>query len=397
MRRNRVIYVLAVIGCLIFSAVYRSRLSAVLLAAVIGYPVLALLITAAELLFIKAEFTEERAIYEKNVPFDLWIKLNNRFIFAYAPAELLCVFPDRDTGIFSVRHIYASVAPLGKCMISVNCLHKYRGSYTAEIQKLSVYDPLRIIRLTKKAKAEMQQIFLPRKIGLGDLTVVSENDRSSAPTRLLAGDKEDFSHVREYRLGDMIQLVHWKLTAKQDELMIKQFDEITDKRAAVLCDYSFEGNETGLLLRADGIIETAIAFALSAVESGVKVRVDFGTLDRGFVSDIGDRTSFDRFYRLMAVLPARVDVAEFGSLIDNVDRNNTSVIFLVTGRLTEALICRADILAETFSGMVVLAFVNIGGSELETAAEGRGFVFLNIRGDDENGLSSAIESVFTGN
>ncbi|MDE6031881.1 MAG: hypothetical protein K2G32_09705, partial [Oscillospiraceae bacterium] len=61
MRRNRVIYVLVVIACLIFSAAYRSRLSAVLLAAVIGYPVLALLLTAAALLCIKAEFTEERA------------------------------------------------------------------------------------------------------------------------------------------------------------------------------------------------------------------------------------------------------------------------------------------------------------------------------------------------
>ena len=172
MRRNRVIYILAVIGCLVFSAVYRSRLSAVLLAAVVVYPVLALLLTAAGILCIKAEFTEERSIYEKNVPFDLQIRLNNRFIFAYAPAELLCVFPDRDTGIFSVRHIYASVAPLGKCMISVNCLHKYRGSYTSEIRKLSAYDPLRIIKLTKNVKKEMQQIFLPRKIGLGDLTVV---------------------------------------------------------------------------------------------------------------------------------------------------------------------------------------------------------------------------------
>ena len=61
MRRNRVIYILAVIGCLVFSAVYRSRLSAVLLAAVAVYPVLALLLTAAGILCIKAEFNEERS------------------------------------------------------------------------------------------------------------------------------------------------------------------------------------------------------------------------------------------------------------------------------------------------------------------------------------------------
>ena len=42
MRRNRLIYLLAVTACLIFSMAYRSKLSAILLAVVLIYPVLAL-------------------------------------------------------------------------------------------------------------------------------------------------------------------------------------------------------------------------------------------------------------------------------------------------------------------------------------------------------------------
>lgn len=392
MRRNRIIYILFIIGCVVFSAVYKSRLSAVLLAAVIAYPFVAILLCLASLYCIKAGFGEHRGVYEKNTPFDILIDIRNRFIFAYAPVELVCMLPDRDTGIFSEKRIFASLAPFGGCRITVNCIHKYRGSYISKINRIAVYDPLRIIRISRAVKEEMQQVFLPRKIVLGDLIAMSENDRSASPSRLLSGEKDDFSHVREYAVGDIIQMVHWKLTAKQDELMIKQFDEITDRRAVVLCDYGFDSKETSLLLRADGIIETAIAFAMSAAEAGVRVTVDFGTLDRSFVCEIGDKGGFDRFYQLMAVLPARIDVGDFYELIDSVDKTGMSVIFLVTGRLTEELICRADYLAGSFSGVVVLAFVNLGGSPLEEYAQEKRFVFLNICGDSDDALSNAVEN-----
>ncbi len=95
MRRNRVIYILAVIGCLVFSAVYRSRLSAVLLAAVAVYPVLALLLTAAGILCIKAEVTEERSIYEtfrlicrSGSTTVLFLPTRPRSCFAYFPTGI---------------------------------------------------------------------------------------------------------------------------------------------------------------------------------------------------------------------------------------------------------------------------------------------------------------------
>ncbi len=392
MRKNRFFYILLVIVCVAFSAAYSSRISAVLLVAVLAYPILALVTVFVNVMCVGASFTQQRAVFEKNERFEIGVTIKNRFIFACAPLELVCSFPDSDTGLFSAKVICASLPPLGGCKISVSCMHKFRGCYAAELKRVSVYDPLRIIRLSRKLKASMTLVFLPRKIALGDLMGAAESDRGNVPARLVSNDREDFSHVREYQLGDIMQLVHWKLTAKQDELMIKQFDEIIDKRVVILCDYSFDGSESGVMLKADGIIEAAIAFAMSAADAGVKATVDFGTYDRGYVSEITDKGSFDRFYELMSVLPSRLETADFCDVIGTSDFNGASVVFLITGKLTEKLVARAENLAEHFAGTVILAYVNIGGGS-ERLAENKSFVFLNIKGDSEDALASAVESL----
>lgn len=392
MRRNRLIYLLAVTACLIFSMAYRSKLSAILLAVVLIYPVLALVTCIATLFLIRAGFVERRQLFEKNREFEYWLYLKSLSPFGYAPTELICTLPDPDTGLFGTKKIYASISPFGKCRISATGLHRYRGCYSAEIKRISVFDPLRIIKVSRKYGEKTTMIFLPRKIRLGDLINVSANEQNSAPARLITGEKEDFSHVRDYNTGDNIQLVHWKLTAKQDELMIKQFDEIADRRALILCDY--DNNSEGLnMLRSDGIIETAIAFAMSASDASIKATVDFGTTDRSLVSHINDKAGFDRFYELMSVLPQKVETIGFTELIDKCDKTKASMIFLVTGNLTEEKIAHAETLAENFSGAVVLAYVNLHYSSVAEQAEDRRFLFINIVGEDENALTHAVEQL----
>ncbi len=390
MRRSRLIYAAALIACIVFSVLYKSRISAVLLFTVLGYIPLALVSCAVCLLCFKAGFADRRGIYRKNTPFDIRIIVANRTIFACAPVELVCELADRETGLFAEKRVYVSLPPLGRCRVAVSCLHRYRGCYTAKITRIAAYDPLRIIRLSRRLDEKMTQIFLPRRISSGELAADTAGESSAAPSKLLSCEKEDFSHVRSYHSGDLVQLVHWKLTAKTDEVMIKQFDEMTDRRILILCDYNTQGSGEEQLQRADQIIETAVSFALSAAEAGVKAAVDFGANDRSFYCEISDMTEFNRFFELMSVLPAKLDICAFSELIEENADSGASVLFLVTPHLTHELIAQADALAESFSGIVILALADLTESPLAYEAENSRFIFLNIHGDPESGIPQAI-------
>lgn len=398
MHRNRTIYIFLVLAFLAFSIAYQSRIASVLLIASLCYPVLALACVLlgsrlTEVGFVDSPDRERdssndrpRIVRQKGEEFDLWIYVRSRSILPYAPVELQCTLPDRDMGLFSAKRIYASVPPFGKCRISVSSMHHYRGAYIAEISRACFYDPLRMIRVTRKLGREATLIFLPRKRELEELVSGASSEDSVSPLPFTNGEKEEFSHVREYILGDIMQYVHWKLTAKLDDLMIKQYDETAEERALVLCDYGFGAADQGSAMRqADAVIEAAISVVMSTARAGISSLVDFGTLNGDYRSQIKDMSEFDRFYDMMSVIPSRLETMEFRQLIAENLRGclasgGCSVVFLITGRLSEDIASAAEAAAESFRGTLVLADVDPGRDPaLEAQMEEKKFVYLPLK------------------
>lgn len=124
MSRNRLIYITLTVALLIFSAAYQSRISAVLLIAALCYPLLAAVCVLICSRTSSADFVENtsrngsgsstRIVRQKGEEFDLWIYVRSRSVFPCAPIELQCNLPDRETGLFTMKSIYASVPPFGR-------------------------------------------------------------------------------------------------------------------------------------------------------------------------------------------------------------------------------------------------------------------------------------------
>ncbi len=393
MAKNRFFYLLFFLACLIFSAAYQSRISAILLVVAIAYPIIAAIFTAISLFTLRVGFAEKRSVHEKNEVFELALYLHNNFVFPYAPAELDCLIPDTDTGLFLSKQIFVCVAPLKKIRVFVPCMHRYRGSFASRITKIAVYDPLKIIRFTRKTDSIMQLVFLPRKIPVERLGEVFAGERGPVPEQQLTGEKDDFSHVREYAMGDVFQMIHWKLTAKYDDLMVKQYDSNKDRRSVVLCNFSHgTATPSAVLRQSDAVVETAIAVAMSITRSGVKTIVDTGTLEAG-ACEISDQSCFDRFYDMMSVMPIKLNTVDFSELISKYISTEAAAMFIITSVLNESIISHAEMAGEQLNGAVVLIYVNCSGKSIAMAKNDHHFVFAEICGDTQNSLPAVTEQI----
>lgn len=391
MVKNRVIYILATLACFGFSMAYVGKLTHILLLIMLLYPVAAFVLAVIQLLLVGADFRADRAAIPKELSFDLFIRVHNLFIFPAVPVELLCSLPDADVGLFFDKRLFVSLPPFGGADISVRCRYKFRGSFNATIKRIYVVDPLRIIRVSKKAEKTMQMIFMPRRLNMEDIIFRSAVEQSFAQKQLRSTDKEDFSHVREYRDGDILQMVHWKLTAKQDELMIKQFDSVTDLRAAILCDYN-QSNDIAGMTRADMVIETALAFVKTALEKSIHSTVDIGDLSSK-PSEITDMGSFNKFFELMSVIPPDLHTTDFCSMIDELNKSSTAILVLITTEINNELIDRARDAAQQVT--VFYAYLNLDSRPLEYDFSSERFLFLNICGTEENALEIAAENIMS--
>lgn len=385
MVRNRIIYILLALVCVAFSMIYTAKISAIIMLVVLLYPVVAAIFTAIQLIFVKAGFESDRVVAEKNLPFEYHMNISNDLFLPCSPLEMICRLPDPDGGLFCEKRVYVSLPPHGKARLAIEGKHLYRGCYSCTINKISVVDPLRIVRISKKADKELSMIFVPRRLSLEDVISNSVGEQNFTRPNPVTFEKEDFSHVRDYRDGDVMQMVHWKLTAKVDELMIKHYDSINDRCALVLCDWS--GIEADVLLRTDTIIETALAFVQAALDNGVYAAIDLcRSTDRELIR-VSTAGEFENFYELMSVLPIMTEKVDFAAAIDESDKTTAAMIVLITSNLTEEIIHRARALSEQCA--VYLAYINLAQRPVSGDLFEEEFLFFNIRGSGEESLRLA--------
>ncbi|MDE7399809.1 MAG: DUF58 domain-containing protein [Oscillospiraceae bacterium] len=382
MVKNRIFYTLAILACLGFSMAYTSKVSAVLLITVAAYPVVGTICTLIQAFLFRAEFNEKRVVSEKDTLFEMFLNVKNSSIFPCVPAEIQCTLPDSDSGLFVEKRIFTTLPPLGSARLSVNCRHIYRGSYSCRIRKICVYDPLRIIRISRKKNIEISVVFLPRRLELEDVLKPTHGDQSYTQN-IITAERDDFSHVRDYRDGDLYQMVHWKLTAKTDDIMIKQYDSLTEQRAAILCGWRGDGD---ILMRTDTVIETSIAFVSALLKKNVGSYVDYEGENICKVSDLGE---FERFYELMSVIPVNTNPEDFVSRIDNTDLCGLSALVLITPELSDDIVARAN--AASASCKVYLVYINLLCRNIPPTITEEKFSFLDIRAPGQDALDYATQ------
>ena len=100
------------------------------------------------------------------------------------------------------------------------------GSYEFEIIKIRIYDIIGLFYATRKVGSVNNAIVLPKisqiPVTLGE-NVRNFYGEADVYDELRPGyDPGELFGVREYRDGDRLMNVHWKLTAKTDELVVRE-------------------------------------------------------------------------------------------------------------------------------------------------------------------------------
>ncbi|WP_313693668.1 DUF58 domain-containing protein [Halorarum halobium] len=112
-------------------------------------------------------------------------------------------------------------------------------------------------------------------------------------------ERREFDRLREYDHGDSLRDIHWKSTAKREDLIVKEFAAEADTEAV-----SLAAGASGSPGAADRMAEAVASIALALVEDGVPVEVH---LPGGSVAAGPDRGSQVRLLeRLALVGPGRV-------------------------------------------------------------------------------------------
>ena len=266
MKKYRLLYSLLFAVAVTFSQIYKGHFSLVLLITVMVLPVVSFLFQLIGFLSVKVGMDLSDEIYEKNQSFRVSVKVKNRFLIPVAPAVISVSLPQPSSSADDGELVFA-LAPFQRNTLKISYTLPYRGQYIFTLKKFKRYDMLKLFCLSRKLGAEKKIVVLPRRIELDTAkSIGAEKEDVTAGRNNRDGSELNF--IRKYYDGDDFRRIHWKLSAKQDDYMVRQMMEPDNLGMIVYCDFhAYSVNAEENAAAADRVAEAAIALIYNGIKN----------------------------------------------------------------------------------------------------------------------------------
>lgn len=338
MNRNRLLYAFIFFMSLSFIYFYGGKVPYMFFYTVLIMPLVSLAYTFVIYMRFKYSQDVDKRFVEKgdNVNFIFNITNEDPLLFPY----MRIAFCGAET-IFSeqFQQTSFSIPPYGKKSFYFNLNCNYRGNYEIGLKSIELVDFLGIFKLTYKIFGPKSITVYPRIVYLDRFEL--KTDYQSESHSILNSRHEDMStilDVRQYQYGDTLKKVHWKLTAKSGELMVKKFQSTTETSSIVMLDLK-KGMFTEDIntIIEDKLIESAVSIIYYCLHNWIPIK--FVYYDEGLVTfEASNPLEFEEIYNALAKMRFYQDI-EFKDILDVYlkDFINKTNIILFTPNLNYSL------------------------------------------------------------
>lgn len=196
-----------------------------------------------------------------------------------------------------VEVFFAKIAKHGEATLSYKAVIRKRGKYQLGPLTASTAFPLGLMRNSRPDTVVSTVVVMPK---LGSMTpawrrMIQQEQSGFSSSRRQHGLLEgDFYGLREWRSGDPKQWIHWRSSAKQGELVVRQFEKQNQQDFVLLVDAWIPAEPTPQdKERAERIISMAATAVrdlagvggchLQLICCGTELETTVGTVSQAFV------------------------------------------------------------------------------------------------------------------
>jgi len=205
---------------------------------------------------------------------------STQLVLTIGRCALLPVYPVEIAVVSGSDRFSMSVcpSPLKAKTLSLDIAARHVGLQTTGVEEYVFYDILGLFRMRVRGdnSHRCQLMVLPQPFDVDPLRFLRGDDGTSRQNRITE-DLSSPEDVRAYRSGDPLKRIHWKLSSRRRELIVRRFETPAPPDTLILMDCTLPGDEsdseeTRLTLR-DALCETALSVADMQSRHGHPVRV----------------------------------------------------------------------------------------------------------------------------
>ncbi len=339
MTKRNIVYILITLTFLI-SALYSGEK----ILYVIAYVLLMLPIISVTLLFVtvlRYKYFEniEDAKVQRGQRFLYALNVSNEDIFIYPYIKAVFYKGDMMLGdAFDDCLFYLWPGKSYSLQKEVYCNHI--GVYDVGVKSFEFRDFFGFFNLSTSFMHDKKQIKVyPRIIPLQKFNLLCTAYKDSSQSSVENGmeDRTEITEVKKYASGESLKNIHWKLSAKRNELMTKKFNSSQNRNVYVYCDMNIKHQEEFLDVR-DMIIESCIAVLNNCLARGIPATLFLNNSQMKTIP-INNRKSFEAVYEMFFKMPFEQQGISLAHIIHaNQQRAiHSKDTILITGNTSEDL------------------------------------------------------------
>ncbi len=241
-------------GVFLFFFCFNGYLSQYVLLLTLALPLVSLLVSLPGALGIRLLFSAERPAVRKGSATSLLLTVDNRLPFASGRARVTLTVENTLTGE-SQRERFVFTAGRKPLVITHQLTSPSCGQVVCRLSQGWVCDymglfclPLRISRSAQQCVLFFPAVYHPSL--LAEQTSIPDGEGERYSQAKPGNDPSELFSLRKYREGDRLSQIHWKLSKKSGELLVREFSLPVSDHLFFLLEPNGTGVEIDALLDA---------------------------------------------------------------------------------------------------------------------------------------------------
>lgn len=330
------VYFLIILCSAVFYVLYMGDLSFYLLAFLLAMPVVLYAALAIGSAFLKIKVYCDSPVTERGKAAAIKINLYNRSFLPVSSCMVKIRYTVSAPFEEELPYVHTAYVPIGgrtSETVSLNFLPKHCGAISVTVRSVRLRDLMGITSVRKKVGFSTRITVLPAILPIPP-SIESNyvyNAESSVFSREKPGDDpSEIFMLREYRDGDRHNLIHWKLSGRSDNFIVRELSKPVGSRILIMADTGSCRSAEG----ADRVLEAAASVSCSLAESGAAHT--FAVPCLGYSLRASEITDTDSLCAELAEICRSVKELEYGSSIAYVTEIS-DIVFIANGGFSRVI------------------------------------------------------------
>lgn len=270
MLKNKIGYGFFLLFFGLFAILYNEYFTGVLFLAMCFFPIALLILCAISLTGISCKLTSPAFVKNKGEEFPIIVQITNNSFLPVSKMKIVIAYYNHFDKKRVKETLQVSMDKRSTQEVRMHMTSAYCGNIIIQLTSIRIYDLLHIWSLRKRSKESLLIPVLPN-IHIEEKDIIEENNKIEIESNQFSpykggDDPSEVFQIREYREGDKINRVHWKLTFKQDELMMKEFSHPLNSNILLALDFTMRERMGNRIEIMDALLECIMSLEFSLLE-----------------------------------------------------------------------------------------------------------------------------------